>query len=457
MFYGTLCLLLFYNGLLYITRKKIIYAFVALLIFTGGFVALILDGSGFVFLWNNSPSITEYATLASPILFLLPFLLLSRNYLLLPTHFPKLDQTIVGSALVYLLASSLELSAAHLFFITPVFGYIKSGIYALPYLLILIGGVLSWERKTPQSNYFTIGLFLFFIGFGVKSLAEKGLYFQTFMGDLLLQNALKIGFILFLTFIIKGLSEDLSVVKKENDVSTLEEFDINDFKTLQSTFLPTKEKLIETLKEYFVYFKPISAISGDYYFVHYENNTSHIVLIEIDSNNWIKSLVITLIHGLLQSHLTEQTISNPGETLEAIKLAITKNPLLKNVSLNIGVYNINRSENRLTYSSYGIYGLLILDNDTTPLNPTENHNNLSHQEQISLQKGQKLYLYTNGMTSQIGGESSQPFTSEKTIELITKTSNQTFGKQYLDIKNTLEEWKGKTPQTNDLFLLGLKI
>ena len=63
LFYGTLVLLFFYSFLLFFTKRKQEFALLSYLILSGGFVSLVLDGSGFLFLWNGSLFFNELANM----------------------------------------------------------------------------------------------------------------------------------------------------------------------------------------------------------------------------------------------------------------------------------------------------------------------------------------------------------------------------------------------------------
>ena len=147
------------------------------------------------------------------------------------------------------------------------FYYLKNGIYALPYLFVLLIGVLAWEQKNARAKDFTVGFVILLLSFAIQQLVEKGLSIQSLLGTLLITSSLKIGFVIFLTFLMKSLSNVTAEEEMSEQIDLDKDLSPADLKALQTSLLPTKEQLITALGEYFVLYKPKKTISGNYYFV----------------------------------------------------------------------------------------------------------------------------------------------------------------------------------------------
>lgn len=450
LFYGTLVLLFFYSLLLFFAKRKQEFALLSYLILSGAFVSLVLDGSGFLFLWNGSQFFNELAEYASMILLLVPFILLTRVVLSMPAYFPRLDQVVISLGVLYLVVSSVSLSIDTPFLNSTAFYYLKNGIYASPYLLVLLTGVLAWERKIARAKDFTIGFVILLLCFAIQALADKGLSVQSLVGSLLFSSSLKIGFVVFLTFLLKSFST--APAEKENKLEDLnldKDLSPADLKVLQTAMLPTKEQLIAALGEYFVLYKPKKVISGNYYYVTQKDELSHLFVINFKGGDWLTSLAFSTIHQLIQD-LPFSTI-HPRNVINLLRDSIKKNNLLKEVVFDVGVFSMNRKTESLEYYTQGVYGLLTTSGKTS----VELLQNENKTETIA--KGQKLYFFTEGIANQLQEKLHQPLSNSRVAELLQKSSNQSFGKQYKEIKETVETWQGTETQTDDWFVLGLKI
>ncbi len=449
IFYGTLVLLFFYSLLLFITKQKQEFALLAYLIISGGFVSLVLDGSGFLFLWNGNLFFNELAGYASLVLLLVPFVLLARVALSIPTYFPKLDQFIIALGILYLIVSSIALSIESPFLNSVTFQYIKNGIYALPYLLVLLIGVLAWERKNVRAKDFTIGFVVLLLSFAIQQLVEKGLSFQSLVGTLLITSSLKIGFVIFLTFLMKSLSNMTAEEEISERIALDKDLSAADLKALQTSLLPSKEQLISALGEYFVLYKPKKIISGNYYYVTKKHDLSHLIIINFKAGDWLTSLAFSTADQLIKD-LSYENIQ-PRKVVSQLRDRMERNNLLKEISFDIGVFSINRKTETLEYYTEEVYGLITISEQTN----IELLQKQSKTEKII--KGQKLYFYTKGLGNQLQGKSQKAISNNRIAGLLQQSSNQSFGKQYKEIKETVENWQGTENQTEDWFVLGLKI
>ena len=449
LFYGTLVLLFFYSLLLFITKRKQEFALLSYLIISGGFVSLVLDGSGFLFLWNGSLFFNELAEYASLILLLVPFILLARVTLSIPTYFPKLDQFIIALGILYLIVSSVSLSVESPFLNSMAFHYLKNGIYALPYLLVLLISVLAWERKNARAKDFTVGFVILLLSFAIQQLVEKGLSFQSLVGSLLMTSSLKIGFVVFLTFLMKSLSNVTAEEEMSERIDLDKDLSVADLKTLQTSLLPAKEQLISALGEYFVLYKPKKTISGNYYYVTKKHDLSHLIIINFKAGDWLTSLAFSTADQLIQDFSFEKI--QPKNVVNLLRNKMKKNNLLKEVSFDIGVFSINRKTESLDYYTEEVYGLITTSEQT-------NVELLQKESKtLAIAKGQKLYFFTEGLGNQLQERSQKTLSKSRVADLLQQSSNQSFGKQYKEIKETVEKWQGTESQTEDWFVLGLKI
>ena len=73
-----------------------------------------------------------------------------------------------------------------------------------------------------------------------------------------------------------------------------------------------------------------------------------------------------------------------------------------------------------------------------------------------LSKGDKLYMFTDGIIDQFGGEENQKLKIHRLKELIEKVANDPFNKQEKEINNYLKNWQGDNPSLDDSLLIGLE-
>jgi len=118
---------------------------------------------------------------------------------------------------------------------------------------------------------------------------------------------------------------------------------------------------------------------------------------------------------------------------------------------------------RLTYSSANNSPLLIsngkitnLPADKMPIGKGEKSDSFTlHTHQ--LQKGDMLYLYTDGYADQFGGPRGKKFKYKQLHELLLSVSGKPLNQQSEILNRNFSEWKAELEQVDDVLLIGIKI
>lgn len=84
------------------------------------------------------------------------------------------------------------------------------------------------------------------------------------------------------------------------------------------------------------------------------------------------------------------------------------------------------------------------------LEPFTNH-------EIQLQKGDKLYLFSDGFIDQFGGSDGKRFMYSNFRNLLLTNSQKDFQKQSKALDETFETWKGDKDQIDDVLIVGLEL
>ena len=77
--------------------------------------------------------------------------------------------------------------------------------------------------------------------------------------------------------------------------------------------------------------------------------------------------------------------------------------------------------------------------------------------QIQLQKGDSIYIFTDGYQDQFGGEKGKKFKAAKLRELLLSIQHEPMEKQREIIDQSFEAWKGDLEQVDDVCIIGVRI
>ncbi|HXB12944.1 MAG TPA: SpoIIE family protein phosphatase, partial [Bacteroidia bacterium] len=76
---------------------------------------------------------------------------------------------------------------------------------------------------------------------------------------------------------------------------------------------------------------------------------------------------------------------------------------------------------------------------------------------LKLQKGDTLYLFTDGYADQFGGDKGKKFKYKQFQEKLLAISNQPLAEQKNILEKALEDWKGNLEQVDDVLVIGIRV
>jgi serine phosphatase RsbU (regulator of sigma subunit) len=76
---------------------------------------------------------------------------------------------------------------------------------------------------------------------------------------------------------------------------------------------------------------------------------------------------------------------------------------------------------------------------------------------IELQKGDCIYLFTDGYADQFGGEKGKKFKYSNLKEMLLKNHQLPMSEQKEKLDQTIENWKGNLEQVDDILIIGIQI
>jgi serine phosphatase RsbU (regulator of sigma subunit) len=77
--------------------------------------------------------------------------------------------------------------------------------------------------------------------------------------------------------------------------------------------------------------------------------------------------------------------------------------------------------------------------------------------EIKLQKGDSIYMFSDGFPDQFGGPHNKKYKPAKMRSFLISIFQLPFNEQKLAVKSEFLNWKGQYEQTDDVIVLGIKI
>jgi hypothetical protein len=196
IFYGILFIMLVYNLILYITIRSSSYIYYVLYIFSVAFYSLSWNGLGFQYLWPDLPGYNYYALPVASYSLVLWASLYAKSFLLTSERAKILNKLFIA---VILFRTLIFIAGI---FISKNFLYLYL-IDIIPLLLGFIAGIISLINNFRPARYFIVAYSSLFVGFGVLTLLQQGI----FSPNVFTVYSLELGVIIELTFFSIALAD----------------------------------------------------------------------------------------------------------------------------------------------------------------------------------------------------------------------------------------------------------
>lgn len=244
---------------------------------------------------------------------------------------------------------------------------------------------------------------------------------------------------------------------------------------LQLALLPNLSHLKSSFEEIFVFYKAKDIVSGDFYWfrnVIVENKNYKIVVVADCTGHGVPGAIMTIVgYFLLERIIEKEKIVKPNEILEALNKGITQaftsqeQTQMVREGMDAAILVINETDKEIYYAGANrpLYykqpthtSIEILKGSRAALGGEnrkgEKNFALHTLEYIS---ETQFYLFSDGYTDQFGGNEDKKYGSKRFRQLLNQ--DETMSQMHAKIQTSFEEWKNKTPQTDDIIVVGIKI
>ncbi len=259
---------------------------------------------------------------------------------------------------------------------------------------------------------------------------------------------------------------------------------INYARRIQNTILPPVSMLGNYFSEYFVLFKPKELVSGDFYWFKYltRGDKQYFAFVAADATGHgvPGALVSMLGNSLLNETVVKNEVQKASDVLEAlrkdVKMAFHQSVdgMITRDGIDMAFCVLDLDTLELQFAGAN-RPLLIFNHkdannkDFIELVPDKNPIGIHHREKpftnqiIQLEKGNKLYLFSDGYADQIGGPEGRKFYTRSFKELLTQIHHLPMKEQREILERKYIEWIQNNSseqvyrQVDDILVMGITI
>ena len=242
-------------------------------------------------------------------------------------------------------------------------------------------------------------------------------------------------------------------------------------KRIQTALLASDKLLNKHLPEYFVFYKPKDIVSGDFYWAQIVNDNFLICAADCTGHGVPGAFMSLLGVSYLNEIVRDKTINSPAEVLNKLRTEIiqslnteSNNENTVNDGMDISLCNYKFNEMKLQFACANNPLWLIRNNeiqefkaDKFPVGKYHGEmKSFTHQE-IQLQKGDVVYMLTDGFADQFGGPNGKKFKYKPLQELLINSHKAPLQEQKSLLESTITNWRGSLEQVDDILIIGIRV
>ncbi|MCA0431421.1 MAG: SpoIIE family protein phosphatase [Bacteroidetes bacterium] len=240
-------------------------------------------------------------------------------------------------------------------------------------------------------------------------------------------------------------------------------------KRIQEAILPAQDYINDVLPNNFVYYVPKDIVSGDFYWVVKKQNIVYFAAVDCTGHGVPGAFMSLVGHNILKDIINNTNLSKPAEIMNALRDGVIKALHAENNQdtkdgMDMTMCCINFETLELQYAAAFNPLYIIRNNELKqydankfPIGKFLGEKQPFTNHVIQLQKGDQLYLFSDGYADQFGGPRGKKFMVGNFRKILLSISSLPINEQKNILHNTLVEWQGSQEQVDDVLVMGLKI
>jgi serine phosphatase RsbU (regulator of sigma subunit)/HAMP domain-containing protein len=241
-------------------------------------------------------------------------------------------------------------------------------------------------------------------------------------------------------------------------------------KRLQDSILPPETRIASLLKDSFVLFKPKDIVSGDFYWLEESGGKTLFAAVDCTGHGVPGAFMSLIGSNGLNHAVKEHGKHTPAEILDDLNETSSgtfnrdENENTVSDGMDIALCSLTKDRKKLEYSGannplYLVRGGKIIKYkaDKFAIGSFKNGEKKYSNTEIDLQKGDVVYIFSDGYADQFGGSKGKKFLYSNFRDLLIEIHQKPIEEQKTLLNQRIEEWKGNYEQVDDILVFGVKI
>lgn len=262
---------------------------------------------------------------------------------------------------------------------------------------------------------------------------------------------------------------------------------INYAQRIQHAILPTAEEMKAVVPDHFVFYRPKDIVSGDLYWATSVTTTPKdgagekmAIIAALDcTGHGVPGAFMSIVgHNILEQTITESSVNNPAAALDYLNKGVIKTLKQKagddfsiKDGMDIALCSINFARLELQFAGANNPAYIVregvitqISGDKQPIGAYLKEPRPFTNHVMQLQKGDCIYIFTDGIPDQFGGPRGKKFKYKQLQELLVQNNSLPMNDQRAAIEKAVDDWMhyptpggGSFEQTDDMLIIGIRV
>ncbi len=267
-------------------------------------------------------------------------------------------------------------------------------------------------------------------------------------------------------------------IEKQKDLLSLQKKEITDSimyaKRIQQAVLPLQEQIKELFPEFFIFYRPKSIVSGDFYWATRIDDFRVIAAVDCTGHGVPGGFMSMLGVLMLNEIVVHRKILDPAQVLNQLRQntisVLHQRGELGDTGdgMDISLCIIDDKNRILKYSGANNQVIVIQDDVDGKVNfidlkpdrmPISYHLVMKSftTHQIELTDNSTIFMFSDGLIDQFGGDHNKKFQLSRLKSFVSEHINLPLESQGIALEQFFDSWKGDNYQVDDVLVMGLKV
>jgi len=499
LYYGLFILVIVLFSFFGLALRQGLYLFFVSYVFVLGLFQFSLDGLAYQYLWPSHPWMGNHAILIWAAISMLAMMFYVKHFLTFQKNHPKYIKVYNGFMVLIVLSLLASLTNG------PLYQYafpVLNGLSFISILYILYGLVLKYRSNDKPELPILLAFLCLVIGSILFILANTNFINNEFLAA----NALKLGSATEVTFLSLAMAgryrktqqekisaqneafkrlEEVNTLKEEQNVklekqvaerteeireqaNTLAQQNkeiinsINYAQRLQDAILPSENALNKALPDPAVLNLPKDIVSGDFYWLETTEKHVYFAVADCTGHGVPGALVSVVGYNALNRCVRELKLTNPAEILDHLTMMVEEtfskeqNTVSDGMDIALCVWDKNES----LYFAGAFNPLYLIKNeelieikgDKQPIGKFIKREPFKAHE-IKLNKGDAVYLFSDGYADQFGGPKGKKLKYSRFKEYLIELNHLNSKSLENSLEKRIRAWQGNEEQIDDICVM----